>query len=555
MATPPPLFPRTIFLTRPDQASKPTRESPSGPHCQETVNAKASHFGRSQSLSTTKPLPPLPRWTSHSEPLYESPDLLENTQNVQDAPQKPETDQVSRIRSLNLKKRKPLPPLPAWTSNPERLYENPDLLTNDCVEQEQDHKGSEAQSLSRQPPPLPPKPLKPPRIPFYGTNSGLESDSNAECPGTIPNLKLSRDSGEKLPRPPPLPPPLYPRLATSASHSPSVSDSKNIPIYLEILPDTTPGHQRTNKPLPLLPKARPHTDDENKNFAIYQDLQDSGYKSKETDELTEWWNTVEPWEDISLGDGSSAEEKLKVFRLKVHRIQMAMKFFTSCFNKSAETLRSYIAELNGVVENSDKISRKMKIQAITGGATGGIGSVAIVAGIVLAPITMGASLAVTAVGVGAVAAGGATGAAAAIANKKRSSSDKKKVEQIVHDYKAEVLDIDRSLEFVAAGVRELKKHDISKLKFEGHEDERSVLVVAELAKNNVSSIQTACRSSGILQGFVLDDCSSDEDSQKQKKDSMTKFGRNVHEFTQQLQEALDDLNRVQEIFSTVTSQV
>lgn len=63
------------------------------------------------------------------------------------------------------------------------------------------------------------------------------------------------------------------------------------------------------------------------------------------------------------------------------------------------------------------MSKGTKIAGITGGATSIAGGVAAAAGVILSPFTMGASLALTAVGVGVAAAGGITGASAAIAHK------------------------------------------------------------------------------------------------------------------------------------------
>lgn len=64
-----------------------------------------------------------------------------------------------------------------------------------------------------------------------------------------------------------------------------------------------------------------------------------------------------------------------------------------------------------------QVSKGTKIAGITGGATTVAGGVAAAAGVILSPFTLGASLALTAVGVGVAAAGGVTGASAAIANK------------------------------------------------------------------------------------------------------------------------------------------
>ncbi|XP_008298897.1 apolipoprotein L3-like [Stegastes partitus] len=81
------------------------------------------------------------------------------------------------------------------------------------------------------------------------------------------------------------------------------------------------------------------------------------------------------------------------------------------------TLKHHIYELRCIADNLDKVSKGTKIAGITGGATTVAGGVAAAAGVILSPFTLGASLALTAVGVGVAAAGGVTGASAAIANK------------------------------------------------------------------------------------------------------------------------------------------
>ncbi|MED6243516.1 hypothetical protein ATANTOWER_021619 [Ataeniobius toweri] len=74
-----------------------------------------------------------------------------------------------------------------------------------------------------------------------------------------------------------------------------------------------------------------------------------------------------------------------------------------------------------------QVSKKTKIAGITGGASTAAGGVAAAAGVILAPFTGGASLALTVVGAGVAAAGGVT--SAAIANKANLNQDKKKIDK------------------------------------------------------------------------------------------------------------------------------
>ena len=71
-----------------------------------------------------------------------------------------------------------------------------------------------------------------------------------------------------------------------------------------------------------------------------------------------------------------------------------------------------------------QVSKGTKIAGITGGATSALGGVAAVAGVALAPFTLGASLLLTVAGAGVMAAGGITGASAAIAHKVNRNTPK-----------------------------------------------------------------------------------------------------------------------------------
>ena len=86
------------------------------------------------------------------------------------------------------------------------------------------------------------------------------------------------------------------------------------------------------------------------------------------------------------------------------------------WKEKGKKLRLHLHE-STLIQTPSQVSKGTKIAGITGGATSAVGGIAAVAGVVLSPFTFGASLALTAIGVGVATAGGVTGASAAIAHK------------------------------------------------------------------------------------------------------------------------------------------
>lgn len=109
---------------------------------------------------------------------------------------------------------------------------------------------------------------------------------------------------------------------------------------------------------------------------------------------------------------------------KVHR---GLRVFNKVFTERAEVLWQSSITLNALAEDISDFHHKAKIAGITGGTTTAVGGVTAIAGLALAPFTLGVSLVVTAVGVGVAAAGGITSASAAISDNVNNMHDRKKV--------------------------------------------------------------------------------------------------------------------------------
>lgn len=93
----------------------------------------------------------------------------------------------------------------------------------------------------------------------------------------------------------------------------------------------------------------------------------------------------------------------------------------------AEVLWHSVITLHAIADDISNFHQKAKIAGITGGTTTAVGGVTAIAGLALAPFTFGASLVITAVGVGVATAGGITSASAAISDNVNNMHDRKKV--------------------------------------------------------------------------------------------------------------------------------
>lgn len=90
--------------------------------------------------------------------------------------------------------------------------------------------------------------------------------------------------------------------------------------------------------------------------------------------------------------------------------------FYKVFTEQAEFLYQHVLRLYAIGDDLSNFHRRAKIASITGGTTTAVGGMAAIAGLALAPVTFGASLIVSAVGLGVATAGGITAASATISD-------------------------------------------------------------------------------------------------------------------------------------------
>ncbi|XP_068427537.1 protein starmaker-like isoform X2 [Clinocottus analis] len=300
---------------------------------------------------------------------------------------------------------------------------------------------------------------------------------------------------------------------------------------------------------------------------------------QDVENLMEWWNNVESWEDTPQEEDMTEKEEAKAFAVTADKVQKGIRVFNKLFTERAESLWQHVIDLNGIADALDKFNKNTKIAQITGGSTSAIGGVATITGLALAPVTMGVSLIVTAVGLGVATAGGLTSAGAGISNQVNNSMDRKKVEKIVQDYQEQMVDLNKCLKFIKQGIENLKKFDLIKMKKHAYNRDfpvlsssfyedgamagKAILVnaneimrvvqIANVAGSTAArAVQIASMATGVLTGlFVgMDIYFVAKDSKELKKGAKSEFAAKIREVATQLHDGLVELNGIREELQT-----
>ncbi|XP_031145262.2 uncharacterized protein LOC116042923 isoform X2 [Sander lucioperca] len=277
---------------------------------------------------------------------------------------------------------------------------------------------------------------------------------------------------------------------------------------------------------------------------------------KDAISLSNWQNGLKPWTYLWKDLKRRGEKETKIVKVEAEQLNEAIKRYILLLSKHGDDLKWHTAELLCIADNLDKVSKGTKIAGITGGATTAAGGVAAAAGVILAPVTMGLSLALTAVGVGVAAAGGITGASAAIANKAHVSQSKKKLEKTFQEYKDLMVNIQDCLKFINEGLEQLKQHDLYVLS-EARKDSVKIAKMVQLAATGRASaraIEANSNASGLIEGFALgmDLVIQGKNGQRPKKDFKSALGKKIRKLAEELNKGLDELK---DLFSEHCSEV
>uniref|UniRef100_A0A3Q2VDM4 Altered inheritance of mitochondria protein 21-like n=1 Tax=Haplochromis burtoni TaxID=8153 RepID=A0A3Q2VDM4_HAPBU len=292
----------------------------------------------------------------------------------------------------------------------------------------------------------------------------------------------------------------------------------------------------------------------------------------EEDELLEWWNTVKGWKEWNETSDFRAEDEEMAMEQAADRVYMAARLFVRLFNQRGASLQHRILELLAMADAADEFHKKTVSAAVGGGVASVAGSVTTITGLILAPFTFGASIIVTAVGIGVATAGSITSATAKITDTVHSNMDRKKMEKMIQGYQEEIKVLRECMEFVQKGLDTLQEWDFEKyaqsaakkamnhnIKHVMKEGGRAGKALMINTNQLVSTVQVLGRAGGIAKAaqaisvttgvmsalfLALDVFFLAKDSHELRKGAKTKFATKIREVCKDLQDGLLELNRV-----------
>uniref|UniRef100_A0A672I8N8 Si:rp71-1g18.13 n=1 Tax=Salarias fasciatus TaxID=181472 RepID=A0A672I8N8_SALFA len=260
----------------------------------------------------------------------------------------------------------------------------------------------------------------------------------------------------------------------------------------------------------------------------------------------EWWKSVKGQSLCPLAMEQAAD-----------RVYMAARFFVYLFNQRGASLQHRILELLALADAADQFHKKTTTAAVGGGVASVAGSVTTITGLILAPFTFGASIIVTAVGIGVATAGSIASATANITDTVHSNMDRKKLEKMIQEYQDEIKDIRECMEFVqVSGRSKAMNHNIKHVMKEGGRAGKALMIntdklistvqVLGAAGGVAKAAQAISVTTGVMSALflALDIFFLAKDSHKLRKGAKTKFASKIRDVCKDLQDGLLELNKV-----------
>uniref|UniRef100_A0A3P9J5N8 Si:rp71-1g18.13 n=1 Tax=Oryzias latipes TaxID=8090 RepID=A0A3P9J5N8_ORYLA len=306
-------------------------------------------------------------------------------------------------------------------------------------------------------------------------------------------------------------------------------------------------------------------------MAAYPSGESPSELEEENDELMEWWNTVKGWTEWNKSSNFQEDEETAVEQA-ADRVYMAARLFVRLFNQRGASLQHRILELLAVADAADQFHKRTVTAAVGGGVASVAGSIATITGLILAPFTFGASVIVTAVGIGVATAGSITSATANITDTVHSNMDRKKVEKMIQGYQEEITVIRECLEFLQEGMDTLQEwdfekysesaakkalnHNIKHVMKEGGRAGKALMIntdklistvqVLGAAGGAAKAAQAISVTTGVMSALflALDVFFLAKDSHELRKGARTKFASTIREVCKDLQDGLLELNKV-----------
>uniref|UniRef100_A0A8C2L090 Uncharacterized protein n=1 Tax=Cyprinus carpio TaxID=7962 RepID=A0A8C2L090_CYPCA len=104
------------------------------------------------------------------------------------------------------------------------------------------------------------------------------------------------------------------------------------------------------------------------------------------------------------------------------------------YDRNHPTLIGQIKKLNDITDEIESVHKSAAVGSLVGSSVGAVGGITALAGLALAPFTLGASLSLTTVGVVAGVTGGVTSAVSKLINMLKQKNLRPTVENIISDF-------------------------------------------------------------------------------------------------------------------------
>ncbi|KAM9393276.1 uncharacterized protein KZ484_004478 [Pholidichthys leucotaenia] len=351
----------------------------------------------------------------------------------------------------------------------------------------------------------------------------------------------ARTGTHQIKPPPPPPKPSPPGSVYGGSDTDSGYTEIDCHSYLSVIPGESDKMHQRQRMLQFGPRQHYSTDSCSFRLLTHGD---------DITGLLSWFNAVSKFDFMAPSVfGLSFEEEIRSFNQRGINVAKALRLFNLLMMKHKDGLQNIITEFRSVGEQLDRIKKNNKTMAIAGGTTGAVGGVTAVAGIAFAPVTMGTSLIATAVGAGMIASAGGMGVHAAKVNKKMVN--RTTVETLVNNYKEGVFDVERCLDCVLGGMKELQRHNVGQLARAGAHPEAVAMAYKSWdVLNGKLDTTSGMNSERLLQAFAseLDLYFTAKNDQKLKKSDKSKFSGRVSMLAKNLQDELNHLKCMWEKF-------
>ncbi|XP_051555167.1 uncharacterized protein LOC127441609 [Myxocyprinus asiaticus] len=278
---------------------------------------------------------------------------------------------------------------------------------------------------------------------------------------------------------------------------------------------------------------------------------EEGEEEWDTDSLMEWWNTVEFWDELPFDEQISFKEDETIsFKAIADKVHSGLRMYLKLFMERAELLYQHVMILYGIADDLSNFQHCAKIANITGGTTTAVGGAVAIAGLMLAPVTFGASIVISAIGLGVATAGGITAASATIMDNVNNMHDRRKIEIIIQDYEAQLVEMQRCLQFITEGLRRLRGHPLLRRNnyFTGDWEVRRALQTISFVSDPVEQAEEITNNTLAKLASLHKEMDKyfTKDSKEVKKGCKKEVTAEVKSLAKKLQEGLMELNSIRE---------